>query len=46
LLRQKSKQKRRTRRAAFCFGFFVADIFVVTAFIEPAAARKLALTFN
>jgi hypothetical protein len=47
LLRQKSNQKRRTHRAAFLFfGFVVADIFVVTAFIEPAAARKLALTFN
>jgi hypothetical protein len=46
LLRQKSNQKRRTRRAAFCFCFFVAAISAAAAFIEPVAARKLALTFN
>jgi uncharacterized protein YjeT (DUF2065 family) len=47
LLRQKSNQKRRTRGAVFCFfGFVVADISVVAALIEPAAARKLAGTFN
>jgi hypothetical protein len=40
LLRQKSHQKRRTRRTAFCFCFFVADISAVNR-----AARKLALTF-
>jgi hypothetical protein len=44
LLRQKSNQKRRTRRAAFCFCFFVAAISVAAAFIEPAAVRKRALT--
>jgi cbb3-type cytochrome oxidase subunit 3 len=41
LLRQKSNQKRRTRRAAFLFLFFVAAISAAYR-----AARKLAFTFN